>query len=127
MHVCGVSLSMKASTNKDCKCAAAVFALWYGEGMAPCRCAVAAVYPWGAGGWISCLHRLFEEGCHEGRASAAGWDMGEQTQMSQGGPSWERMGCMVLTVRTGACKIPLLVFQEAAHVILPNTPLGWDC
>lgn len=36
----------------------------------------------------------------EGRGSAAGVrDVDEQAQVSQGGPSWERMGCMVLTVK----------------------------
>lgn len=52
----------------------------------------------------------------EGRGSAAAvWDVDEQAQVSQGGPSWERKGCRVLAVKkTGAGKIPLLVFQTSS-------------
>lgn len=62
----------------------------------------------------------------EGRGSAAAvWDVDEQAQVSQGGPSWERMGCTVLAVKRQALvKFPSWYFRQAVLVTLPNTPTG---
>lgn len=63
----------------------------------------------------------------EGRGSAAAavWDVDEQTQVSQGGPSWERMGCIALAVKSQALvKFPSWYFRQAALLTLPNAPTG---
>ena len=62
----------------------------------------------------------------EGRGSAAAmWDVDEQAQVSQGGHSWERMGCTALAVKRQALvKFPSWYFRQAVLMILPNVLMG---
>lgn len=49
-----------------------------------------------------------------GGAAAAAWDVDEQAQVSQGGPSWERMGCTALAAKRWALvKFPSWYFRQA--------------